>query len=68
VQRRSGKPIRFVGAAIRAAFVLVFPIGIFWVPVSRGNKSLQDGVLGTRVVYDWKPRGTRFGFTVDPQA
>ena len=59
VQRRSGKPIRFVGAAIRAGFVLVFPIGIFWVPVGRGNKSLQDGVLGTRVVYDWKPRPVR---------
>ncbi len=68
VQRRSGKPIRLIGAAIRAAFVLVFPIGILWVPVSRGNVSLQDGVLGTRVVYDWKPRANRVGFHIDPEA
>jgi uncharacterized RDD family membrane protein YckC len=66
VQRRSGKPLRLFGAALRVAFVLVFPIGILWVPVSRGNKSLQDGVLGTKVVYDWKPRGNRFGFQVEP--
>jgi uncharacterized RDD family membrane protein YckC len=68
VQRRSGKRLRLPGAALRAAFVLVFPIGILWVPVGRGNRSLQDGVLGTRVVYDWKPRATHLGFTVDPQA
>jgi uncharacterized RDD family membrane protein YckC len=59
VQRRSGKPLRLLGAAVRAAFVLVFPVGILWVPVSRDNKSLQDGVLTTRVVYDWKPRAAR---------
>ncbi len=56
VQRRSGRPLRLPGAAVRAAFVVVFPIGIVWVPVGRGNKSVQDFVLGTRVVYDWKPR------------
>jgi len=59
VQRRSGRPLRLPGAALRAACVVVFPIGILWVPVDRGNKSLQDTVLGTRVVYDWKPRPTR---------
>lgn len=59
VQRRSGKRIRLFGSAVRAAFVLVFPIGILWVPVSRGNRSLQDGVLATQVVYDWKPRAGR---------
>lgn len=56
VQRRSGRPLRLPGAAARAAFVVVFPIGIVWVPVGRGNKSVQDFLLGTRVVYDWKPR------------
>jgi uncharacterized RDD family membrane protein YckC len=54
-----GRRIRFVGAAIRAVFVVVFPIGIVWVPLSRHNKSLQDLVLGTRVVYDWEPRAVR---------
>jgi uncharacterized RDD family membrane protein YckC len=56
VQRKSGRPLRLPGAAARAAFVVVFPIGIVWVPVGRGNKSVQDFFLGTRVVYDWKPR------------
>ncbi len=59
VQRRSGRPLRLPGAAARAAFVVVFPIGILWVPVSRGNKSLQDALLTTRVIYDWKPRSAR---------
>ena len=54
---RGGRPLRLVGAAIRAVFVVVLPIGIAWVLVSRDNRSLQDIVLGTRVVYDWQPRG-----------
>jgi uncharacterized RDD family membrane protein YckC len=59
VQRRTGAPLRLPGAALRAAFVVVFPIGILWVPVSRGNKSVQDAVLATQVIYDWKPRSTQ---------
>jgi uncharacterized RDD family membrane protein YckC len=59
VQRSNGRRLRLFGAALRAAFCLVFPIGILWVPVSRGNKSLQDAVLTTRVIYDWKPRAPR---------
>jgi uncharacterized RDD family membrane protein YckC len=54
-----GRRLRFVGALIRAVFVVVFPIGIVWVPFSRNNKSLQDLVLATRVVYDWEPRTAR---------
>ena len=59
-----GRPIRFLGAAIRAVAVVAVPIGIVWIPFSRNNKSLQDLVLGTRVVYDWEPRVVRAGFTV----
>ncbi len=51
-----GRRLRFVGAFIRAVFVVVLPIGIVWIPFSRHNKSLQDLVLATRVVYDWEPR------------
>ena len=51
-----GRRLRFVGAFIRAVFVVVLPIGIVWIPFSRNNKSLQDLVLATRVVYDWEPR------------
>jgi len=51
-----GRRLRFTGAFLRALFVVVLPIGIVWIPLSRHNKSLQDLVLGTRVVYDWEPR------------
>jgi uncharacterized RDD family membrane protein YckC len=51
-----GRRLRLVGSFVRAVFVVVVPIGIVWVPISRNNKSLQDLVLGTRVVYDWEPR------------
>ncbi len=54
-----GRRLRFFGAALRAAFVVVVPIGIMWIPFSRDNKSLQDLFLGTRVVYDWQPRAVQ---------
>jgi len=54
-----GRRLRFVGALVRAVFVVIVPIGIAWVPLSRHNKSLQDLVLGSRVVYDWEPRPVR---------
>jgi uncharacterized RDD family membrane protein YckC len=56
VQRRSGRPIRLPGAAVRSAFCVVFPIGVLWIPVGRHNRSVQDAALGTQVVYDWEPR------------
>jgi uncharacterized RDD family membrane protein YckC len=55
VVRGSGR-LGLVGAAARACLVLLLPIGVFWVPVGRGNRSLQDLALGTRVIYDWQPR------------
>ena len=54
---RGERQLRLVGAATRALFVVLVPIGIAWVLVSRDNRSLQDVVLGTSVVYDWQPRG-----------
>jgi uncharacterized RDD family membrane protein YckC len=42
-------------AAIRALFAVAFPIGLAWAIISRKNKSVQDVVLRTQVVYDWKP-------------
>src|SRR4051794_15529009 len=54
-----GRRLRFIGALVRAVFVVLVPIGIVWVPLSRNNKSLQDLLLGTRVVYDWEPRIAR---------
>jgi hypothetical protein len=37
------------------------------VPFSRHNKSLQDLVLATRVVYDWEPRTARRDEPVDAE-
>jgi len=54
---RGGRTLGFTGCAVRAVFLAVLPIGVMWVAVSRENRSLQDLVLGTAVVYDWQPRG-----------
>lgn len=51
-----GRRLHFVGAAARAAFCVVFPLGLFWVLVSRANRSVQDVVIRTSVIYDWSVR------------
>ena len=45
--------LRVWGAFVRAALCVAFPVGLAWVAVSRENRSLQDVVLRTSVVYDW---------------
>ena len=45
--------LRLGGAFVRAVCCVVLPIGIVWVALSRHNRSLQDVVLRTSVVYDW---------------
>src|SRR3954451_10625977 len=55
VNRRSRCP--GLGTAfLRAAFTVVFPLGRAWVAVSRQNRSIQDVVLRTSVIYDWNVR------------
>ena len=54
-----GGDVGWVRAAARAAFYVVLPIGLLWVAVDRRQRSIQDRVLATAVVYDWKPRRTR---------
>jgi uncharacterized RDD family membrane protein YckC len=44
-------------AAIRALFYVIFPLGLLWSGVSGSNRSVQDLILRTTVVYDW--RGAR---------
>ena len=53
--RRGGHP-GFLTCAVRAVTYVFAPWGVFWVAVDSSNRSLQDLVLGTRVVYDWQPR------------
>ena len=55
VNFRGGR-LRPVTALVRALFCVFFPIGLFWVAASRSNRSLQDTVLRSSVVYDWNRR------------
>lgn len=52
-----GRKMRLPGAFLRALFCTFFPIGLLWCAVSSHNRSLQDVVLRTSVVYDWQPTG-----------
>lgn len=54
-----GERLRPLGAALRALFCVAFPIGLFWCAVNRANRSIQDIVLRTSVVYDWSPHRPR---------
>jgi uncharacterized RDD family membrane protein YckC len=55
VDRRHRKP-RPLLALLRATFCVLFPVGLVWCAVSTSRSSLQDVVLRTSVVYDWRPR------------
>jgi uncharacterized RDD family membrane protein YckC len=44
---------RWGGAAIRSLFCTTFPFGLLWVIPSGANRSVQDVVLRTSVIYDW---------------
>ena len=54
-----GGDVGWVRAVLRAGFYVVFPIGLFWVVVDRRQRSIQDRVLATSVVYDWQPHKRR---------
>jgi uncharacterized RDD family membrane protein YckC len=48
-----GRHPRWIGSFLRAAFCTIFPLGLLWVIVSGANRSVQDVVLRTSVIYDW---------------
>jgi len=48
-----GERLRWAGAVVRAAFCLVLPIGLYWAVISSTNRSVQDTVMRTSVIYDW---------------
>ena len=48
-----GRLMRWSGALLRAIFCVIVPIGLFWAVISRQNRSVQDVVLRTSVIYDW---------------
>ena len=40
----------------RAFLCALFPIGLFWCAVSSSKESVQDLIVRTHVVYDWRPK------------
>ena len=54
VDRGGNKP-RLRRSFLRAGAYVVFPAGLIWVAFSATNRSLQDILVGTYVVYDWAP-------------
>ncbi|WP_241037221.1 RDD family protein [Blastococcus litoris] len=46
-----GARLRWARSAIRAGLCTVFPVGLLWVLVSGENRSVQDALLRTSVVY-----------------
>jgi uncharacterized RDD family membrane protein YckC len=59
VVNREGRRLHPLAAIVRAALYVMFPIGLLWVLVSGENRSLQDLVLRTSVIYDWELRPLR---------
>jgi uncharacterized RDD family membrane protein YckC len=53
VVNRHGRRLGWGAAAVRSAFCTFFVFGLLWVIVSRANRSVQDVVMRTSVVYDW---------------
>ena len=56
VVNRKGNRLHPLASFVRAALYAIFPIGLFWVLVSGHNRSLQDLVVRTSVIYDWGAR------------
>jgi uncharacterized RDD family membrane protein YckC len=54
-----GQTLRPRTAFLRALFCAAFYPGLAWALVDRRNRSLQDIVLKTVVVYDWIPEAAR---------
>lgn len=55
VTRRGGR-LRPTVALARAVLCVCFPVGLLWCAVSSGERSIQDVLLRTSVIYDWRPR------------
>ncbi|MGX7678987.1 RDD family protein [Jatrophihabitans sp. DSM 45814] len=62
----NGRRMRLPGAVLRAVLCVVFPIGLLWTLFSPANRSLQDMVLRTSVIYDWAPQTEGDARLLDP--
>ena len=53
VETLAGGELGGFRATIRALLCALFPLLLVWVAFSRAQRSVQDLVVGTHVVYDW---------------
>lgn len=58
---RDGERLGMIRAFLRAVTCTLFPILLYWAAISSQNRSVQDLVLRTSVIYDWRSRVTRAG-------
>jgi len=52
-----GERLHLIRAFLRAVTCTLFPILLYWAAISSQNRSIQDLVLRTSVIYDWRTRG-----------
>jgi uncharacterized RDD family membrane protein YckC len=55
VGRGAGR-VPILRAFARAVLCAVFPVGLFWCAIDARRRSVQDRMLRTHVVYDWRSR------------
>jgi uncharacterized RDD family membrane protein YckC len=53
---RHGHRVRPSTALLRAVLCVGFPLGLIWCAGSASRRSLQDTLLRTSVIYDWRRR------------
>jgi uncharacterized RDD family membrane protein YckC len=53
---RLGQRLGWTLAFLRAVLCAIFPIGLVWAAISRENRSIQDLIVRTSVIYDWDVR------------
>ena len=53
VVNRTGQSMSWLAAALRAITNMLFPVGLLWVIPSAQNRSVQDVVLRSSVIYAW---------------
>ena len=56
VVSRDGGPVGPLRAGLRALTYVVFPLGLLWCAGGRSRRSVQDILVRTAVVYDWRSR------------
>lgn len=52
-----GERVHLIRAFLRSITCVGFPMLLYWAAVSSQNRSIQDLVVRTSVIYDWRSRG-----------